>query len=69
MLITVTIVAITVGTLKNLTTDFQIGFGAFSDKEALPFTFERKYIINISVRITVVMTVQGISILCWKFYS
>ncbi|XP_065906037.1 integrin beta-3-like [Dysidea avara] len=31
-----------IGTLKNLTTDFQIGFGAFSDKEALPFTFERK---------------------------
>ncbi|XP_065896457.1 integrin beta-1-like [Dysidea avara] len=31
-----------IGTLKNLTTDFRVGFGAFSDKEALPFTFERK---------------------------
>lgn len=29
-------------TLENLTTNFRVGFGAFSDKEALPFTFERE---------------------------
>ena len=51
---TVTVVTITVGTLKNLTTDFRVGFGAFSDKEALPFTFERKYVINIVCTIDVI---------------
>jgi len=38
-------VIITVETLGNLTTDFRVGFGAFSDKEALPFSWERKYVI------------------------
>ena len=40
------VVIITVETLGNLTTDFRVGFGAFSDKEALPFSWERKYSIN-----------------------
>ena len=38
------IIVVLVATLRNLTTNFRVGFGAYSDKEALPFTHERQYV-------------------------
>lgn len=38
------IIVVLVDTLRDLTTNFRVGFGAFSDKEALPFTHERQYV-------------------------
>ena len=44
------IIVVSVDTLRNLTTNFRVGFGAFSDKEALPFTNERQYVAFIRTR-------------------
>ena len=35
-------VIVLVDTLRNLTSNFQVAFGAFCDKETLPFTNERQ---------------------------